>query len=226
MEIIRIFAGYDEREAAGFYAFCQSVIQHTSMPVSITPLGSNGTERDGTNAFTYSRFLVPYMCGFQGFALFVDGADMLARCDLADLWAQREAWYAVKVAKHEYATKHPRKYVGTELETANYDYPRKNWSSVILWDCGHYMNRCLTPEYVAKHHGSHLHRFEWINDQSRVGELPLEWNWLADEYGESVDAKLLHWTAGIPGFYAYKNAPHADEWRQAVRGMTRGLDGN
>jgi hypothetical protein len=217
--LIRVFAGYDAREAVGWHAFQQSLIEKTSEPVSLTAIG--GGQRDGSNAFTYSRFLVPYLCDFQGFALWVDGSDMLLRADLAELWATRCTWNAVSVVKHEYLTKHPRKYVGTELETDNVDYERKNWSSVILWDCGHYMNRCLTPEYVAKHDGAHLHRFAWLPDE-RIGVLPTQWNWLADEFGENENAKLLHWTAGIPGFYHYRDAPHADEWRDAVRASTRG----
>lgn len=220
--MIRIFTGFDAREAAGWHAFAQSVIEKTSGAVSITPLGGSEGQRDGTNAFAYSRFLVPYFCEFRGFALWVDGADMLMRGDLAELWAQRCAWNAVSVVKHAYETKHARKYVGTEMESENADYPRKNWSSVMLWDCGHYLNRCLTPEYVAQHDGAHLHRLAWLPDE-RIGELEPEWNWLADEYGENEQAKLLHWTAGMPGFYHYRDAPHAQEWRAAVRAGSRGL---
>lgn len=214
--MIRVFTGYDVRESAGWHAFAQSVIEKTSDPVAITPLGGAGGQRDGTNAFTYSRFLVPYFCNFSGFALWVDGADMLMRGDLAELWAQRCAWPAVSVVKHDYKTKHRRKYAGTEMEADNVDYPRKNWSSVIIWDCGHYMNKCLTPEYVESHDGEHLHRFLWLPDD-RIGELAPEWNWLADEYGENEQAKLLHWTAGSPAFQSYRYSPHADEWRAASR---------
>lgn len=218
--MIRLFCGYDPREAIGFHAFCESVIEHTSVPVSIIPV--KGEQRDGTNAFTYQRFLVPHICGFQGFAIFADASDMLLRHDLAELWEQRESWYAMKVVKHDYKTRNPRKYVGTEMEAANEDYPRKNWSSVILWDCSHYMNRCLTPEYVAKSTGAHLHRFEWLPEE-RIGELPKVWGWMPDEYGENQSAKLLHWTAGIPGFYHYRAAPHSEEWQRAVRKAVRGM---
>jgi hypothetical protein len=222
--LIRLFCGYDAREAVGFHAFVQSVVEHSSEPVAITPIYS-GERRDGTNAFTYSRFLVPWMCGFEGFALWVDGADMLAAGDLADLWAEREGWYAAKVVKHDYVPKSDRKYVGTEMEAPNEAYPRKQWSSVILWDCEHYLNRVLTPQYVAEHDGAHLHRFGWIPDeqQDQIGELSVKWNWLCDEYGANTSAKLLHWTNGIPGFYAYRDSPHSEEWRAAVRRMQRGL---
>jgi lipopolysaccharide biosynthesis glycosyltransferase len=192
--VIRIFAGYEEREARGWDAFVRSLIETTSDPFSVTPL--RGQQRDGSNAFTYSRFLVPYLCNFQGWAIWMDGSDMLVESDIAELWSMREAWYAVRVVKHDYKTKHPRKYVGTEMECDNRDYPRKNWSSVILWDCGHYMNRYLTPEAIGKAEGSYLHRFGWLPDE-RIGELPMEWNHLVGEQ-EEKPAKLLHYTLGLP----------------------------
>jgi hypothetical protein len=207
---IRLFTGFDKREAVGWHVFAQSVIEKTSEPVSIVPLSAGG--RDGSNTFTYSRFLVPYFCDFQGWAIWADGADMVLAADLSELWAFRQAWYAAQVVKHEYTTKHPRKYRGTEMESANYDYPRKNWSSLILWDCGHYMNRVLTPDFVASHDGAFLHRFGWLQDD-RIGELPPVWNWLIDEYGANSRAKLLHFTAGIPSIKAYAKSPHAQLWR-------------
>jgi hypothetical protein len=113
--------------------------------------------------------------------------------------------------KHDYRTKHPRKYVGSAIEADNHDYPRKNWSSVMIMNFAHWSWRGITPEVVASVPGRYLHRFEFIADRY-VGELPAEWNWLADEYGPNPDAKLLHWTAGIPAFEHYKNASHAEEW--------------
>lgn len=203
--MIRLFTGYDRREVIGWQVFCDSLIAHASEPVSITPL--QGEQKDGTNAFTYSRFLVPKLCEYQGWAIFADGCDMLMRSDIAELWDLRDDRYAVQVVKHDYKTRHPRKYIGTEMESDNEDYPRKNWSSLILWNCAR--NAHLDPEGPA----SYLHRFQWLED-AEIGELPIEWNWLADEYGSNDDAKLIHWTAGIPGFPHYSSAPHSDEWRQ------------
>jgi hypothetical protein len=217
--MIRLFCGFDPREAIGWHAFTQSVIENCKEPLAIIPI--LGDQHDGSNSFTYSRFLVPELCDFSGFAIFADGADMLALGDFAELWAMRDSRKAVQVVKHDYKTKHPRKYVGTELECKNEDYPRKNWSSLILWNCAywaHFRNR----EKLGGSDGKFLHRFEWLKDEE-IGELPKVWNWLADEYGENQDAKILHWTSGIPGFYHYKNAPQANEWRGVVRNVTRGL---
>lgn len=208
--MIRIFTGWDAREARGWHAFAQSVIENTSENFSLTPILSE-SQRDGTNAFTYSRFLVPYLCNFQGSAIFVDGCDMIARGDFADLMETREFWSAVQVVKHDYNTKFPRKYIGTEMEAPNESYPRKNWSSVMVWDCGHHMNRCLTPEFVASKDGAYLHRFGWLPDD-RIGDLPTDWNWLCDEYGENDDAKLLHFTLGTPNIRHYAKTAHESSW--------------
>lgn len=220
MSVLRVFCGWDARESAGWHVFAQSVIENASVPVALIPIGSKD-HRDGTNAFTYSRFLVPYLCGFKGRAVFVDGADMLVRGDIAELFGLWDFRSAVMVVKHEYTTEHHRKYVGTSMECANENYPRKNWSSVILWDCENALNRTLTPEQVSTASGAYLHRFNWLPDD-RIGGLPASWNWLADEYGENKEAKLLHWTAGIPGFKAYRNAPHADEWMRTFEKVEEG----
>jgi hypothetical protein len=215
---IRLYSGFDPREEVGYHAFCSSVIEHATVPVAITPLGPKALQRlytegqrDGTNAFIYLRFLIPYLQDFEGMAIFCDGADMVMDADIAELASLYDPFKAVQVVKHQYKTKHPRKYVGTQMESANGDWPCKNWSSVMLINCSHYAWRHMTPDVVAKAPGYHLHRFEFIPERF-VGELPAEWNWLADEFGRNEEAKLLHWTAGIPGFAHYKNAPHADRW--------------
>lgn len=215
---IRLYAGYDPREEVGYHAFCSSVIEHATVPVAITPLGPQAVsrlytegQRDGTNAFIYLRFLIPYLQNFEGWAVFADGADMVMNADIAELASLYDPFKAVQVVKHEYKTRHPRKYVGTQMEADNGDWPAKNWSSLMLINCAHYAWRQMTPEAVARLPGYHMHRFEFI-DKERIGELPKEWNWLADEYGDNPEAKLLHWTAGIPGFREYRNAPMAHKW--------------
>ena len=222
--MIPVYVGYDPREEAGTHVFTSSLIQRASSPVSIIPLHLDmfsafysRDHRDGTNAFIYTRFLIPFLQGFKGWAVFVDGADMLMRGDISELWALRNDYKAVQVVKHEYKTKHQRKYVGTKMEADNRDYHRKNWSSVMLINCGAFHWRDMTPERIEAMSGADLHGFSFIPDD-RLGDLPAEWNWLADEYGPNPQAKLVHWTAGVPAFEAYKEAPHADEFfRQLAR---------
>ncbi|NBU68233.1 MAG: glycosyltransferase [Verrucomicrobia bacterium] len=212
MNTIPIFIGYDPREAVVFHTCANSIIRQSSKPVSIIPLALNlfkeyeETHKDGSNAFIYSRFLVPYLTGYDGYAIYIDG-DMIIKGDIVELWNQREIGYDVQVVKHNYKTKMPIKYLGSKNE----DYPRKNWSSVIIWNCFTVANRILTPEYVMQASGSHLHRFQWLKDDM-IGELPKDWNWLPDELGPNPDAKLLHYTLGAPCFNEFKNTEMASDW--------------
>jgi hypothetical protein len=195
------------------------VIENTKGQVEITPL--SGVQADGTNAFTYARFTIPELMNFSGFAIFVDAADMLCRGDLTELWDLQDKNFAVQVVKHDYRTKHPRKYLGTELEADNQDYPRKNWSSVVIWNCGH-MAHFEAREELRGKDGAYLHRFGWLKD-NEIGDLPPSWNWLCDELGPNPHAKLLHWTAGLPGFTHYSDSPHADEWKRTMLDVNKGM---
>ena len=183
--MLRLFTGWDAREASGWHAFADSVYAYASVPVSITRLPER--QLDGSNAFTFSRFMVPDLCAYDGWAIYMDGADMLMRADIAELHGLRDERYAIQVVKHDYRTRFPRKYLGTPMESDNIEYPRKNWSSVILWNCGHPALLRVIED----------HRFAWLPDEL-IGDLPLEWGWLADEYGFNAKAKLLHFTAGAP----------------------------
>jgi lipopolysaccharide biosynthesis glycosyltransferase len=212
--MIPVFIGYDPREAIAFHVCANSIIRHSSQPVQIIPVALNlfkeytETHTDGSNHFIYTRFLVPYMMEWKGHAIFIDG-DMIVRDDIAKLWDMRDYSKDVQVVKHDYKTCMPIKYLGSKNE----DYPRKNWSSVILWNCNSYPNRKLTPEYVMKATGAELHRFTWCTND-RIGELPPEWNWLPDEYGENPDAKLLHYTLGTPCFHEFADTPQGSEWHR------------
>lgn len=211
---IPIFVGYDPREAIAYHTCVNSIIRHASQPVSIVPLALSlfkdytETHTDGSNHFIYTRFLVPHLMGYTRHAIFIDG-DMIVRGDIAELWDMRDHDLDVQVVKHDYKTRMPVKYLGSKNE----DYPRKNWSSVILWNCGADSNSRLTPDVVQRSAGSYLHRFSWIDD-ARIGELPKEWNWLPDEYGPNTDAKLLHYTLGTPCFHEFAATPQADEWHK------------
>ena len=214
MKPIPVFVGYDPREAVAYHTCANSIIRHASRPVAIVPLALNlfddykETHTDGSNHFIYSRFLVPHLMEYTGHAIFIDG-DMIVRSDIVELWEQRDVTKDVQVVKHDYKTRMTEKYLGAPNE----DYPRKNWSSVILWNCNSFPNRRLTPNFVQQSTGSFLHRFTWLDDE-RIGELPREWNWLPDEYGPNPDAKLLHYTLGTPCFHEFATTPMADEWHR------------
>lgn len=213
--MINLFCGYEAREAMGFHVFVSSVLARASKLVRIVPLASMGLPQ-GSNAFTLSRFLVPHLMGFKGRAIFADASDMLMLGDVAELDSLFDDRFAVQVVKHPtYQTRHKIKYRGTPLETINNDYPRKNWASLMLINCEHPAWHGVTPEFLAE--GDRLQLLKLWHCADAVGDLPDSWNRLVDE-GHAVEgAKLLHWTAGIPGFPEYRNAPGADIWHAERR---------
>ncbi len=228
MDTVKLFCGFDAREAVGFSVFANSVIAKSSLPVEIIPLTEQlgrklGIATDGTNAFTKIRYAIPAICGFSGHAIFADGIDMLCRSDIAELWGLRDEWSAVQRVAHDYSTQHPRKYLGTHLEAENKDYPMKNQSSLMIFNCGHYANRLLKPAYIAKTPGADMHRFHWISEKKWLTELPKEWNHLVGEDKPNPDAKIAHFTLGIAGFNAYRGVEFADEWRAAWLSANEGL---
>lgn len=212
MKAIPIFIGYDPREAVAYHVCANSIVRHASCAVAIIPLALNllsdytETHTDGSNQFIYSRFLVPHLMDYTGHAIFIDG-DMIVCSDIAELWSWRQQQYDVQVVKHNYETCMTEKYLGSKNE----NYPRKNWSSVIIWNCESTANKQLTPEFVQQSTGAELHRFTWIRDE-QIGELPAEWNWLPDEYGPNCNADLLHYTLGAPCFHDFATTPMADDW--------------
>jgi lipopolysaccharide biosynthesis glycosyltransferase len=209
-----VFVGYDPRESIAYHVCANSIIRNASSPVAIIPIALNlfkdydETHTDGSNHFIYTRFLVPHLMDFQDRAIFIDG-DMIVRGDIVELYEILEPGSDVAVVKHDYKTRMPIKYLGSKNE----DYPRKNWSSVIVWDCASPANQQLTPEFVQSKPGSFLHRFSWISDD-RIQALPPEWNWLPDEYGANPAAKLLHYTLGTPCFHEFADTPQGDLWHR------------
>lgn len=210
----RIFIGYDPREAAAYHTCVQSIIDTANDPLDLSFTPVTGPMRDGSNAFIYARFLVPYLCGYRGSAVFLDG-DMVVRAPIEELFEHSLMGIGARVVKHDYRTKYPIKYLGNKNE----DYPRKNWSSVVLWHCGFMPNRKLTPEYIAGSTGSHLHRFGWLSDP-QIGDLPEEWNRLVMEQPVRPMDKLLHFTIGTPCFAEYADCDAAEDWHAAYRRAT------
>lgn len=221
---ITLTVGFDQRESIAFHVFCQSVIDKATKPVQFIPLAENisglykETHTDGSNQFIYSRFLTPYLMNFDGWAIFADG-DMVCMADIAELWSLKDESKAVCVVQHDYKTKAARKYLGN----INQDYPRKNWSSLILWNCSHPANQVLTPEFISSKPGSFLHRFSWLSDDL-IGNLDPQWNWLAIEYEENPQAKLVHYTLGTPCFKDYANESMSQYWHDVNSRVNEGFD--
>jgi lipopolysaccharide biosynthesis glycosyltransferase len=206
---IPVYVGYDPRESVAFHVFCHSVLSRTKAQVSFTPVC--GEQGDASNTFSKARFLVPEMQGLRGWGIWADG-DMLCRADIQELWDLRESGYDVMVVKHDYRTKHPVKYLGQRNE----DYPCKNWSSLMLINCGNAVWRRPSYKELFKGPAGLLHRFSFLEDE-RIGELPREWNHLVSEYDYDPNAKLVHYTIGIPPFYP--SCDYSGEWFNEMRAM-------
>lgn len=216
---MKVFVGYDPKEDDA-YQVCEYSIKKHQPSADVIPLVQSNLRALGlytrpvdplsSTEFTFTRFLVPALMNYQGWAVFCD-CDFLWLDDIQKLYDQRDDRYAAMVVKHQYAPVSE-----TKMDNCvQYQYPRKNWSSLILWNCGHPSNRYMVPEAVNTETGQFLHRFQWIRDHY-LGELGCEWNWLVNWYKETVNGQpcALHYTEGGPWFDNYKSCEYADTWRQ------------
>lgn len=211
--MIRIFVGYDAVETVAFTTLSHSIQARASEPVSITPVKLEQLRSIFTrprNAlqstdFAFSRFLVPWLCGFEGWAIFMD-CDMLALADVAELWRLRDPRYAVQVVKHQHVPEEDRKFLGAQQTR----YEKKNWSSLMLMNCA----RCtaLSPAFVNVASGLELHQFKWLDSDREIGELPSDWNLLVGYDAKRINAGIVHFTKGGPWFPEYALCDYAAEW--------------
>ena len=211
--MINVFIGYDNKERVAYNVLSHSIIQNSTKPVAITPIALNNLKDDfvrernnlSSTEFSFSRFMIPHLMNYQGWALFMD-CDMLMFEDIAELWRMRDDSKAIQVCKHDYTPKESKKFLG-QVQTK---YEKKNWSSFMLMNC----KKCttLTPDYVNKASGLELHQFKWLEGDHLIGDLPLEWNWLVGEYEHKDDVKNIHYTKGGPWFEEYKNCDYSQDW--------------
>ncbi len=192
-ELIRVFIGYDPREAVAFSVLTHSIHSRASRPVSITPLmlsqlnGILTRQRHPLQStdFSFSRFLTPYLSDYRGWSIFMD-CDMVMLADINELWKLRDERYAVMCVKHNHVPKETEKFLG-EKQTK---YEKKNWSSMILFN----NERCmaLTPEYVNNATGLELHQFKWLESDDLIGEVPPKWNYLVEVNEREPEPSLAH----------------------------------
>lgn len=220
--MIKVFIGYDPREAVAFSVLAHSIHARASRPVSITPLMLSAIkdvyirERHPLQStdFSFSRFLTPFLSEYAGWSVFMD-CDMLMLDDIAKLHALRDDRYAVMVVKHEHLPKEEAKF----LDEPQTPYQKKNWSSVMLFNNARC--RALTPEYVNAALGLELHQFKWLPSDNLIGALPARWNHLVGYDLPRGDAALVHYTLGGPYFNEYRNCEYAEEWRREQQAMLR-----
>jgi len=212
--MIRVFIGYDPREAVAFSVLAYSILARASAPVCIAPLmlsqlkGVLARERHPLQStdFSFSRFLTPYLSDYAGWSVFMD-CDMLMLDDIARLWQLCDERYAVMVVKHEHQPRESVKFLG-EPQTK---YEKKNWSSVMLLNNA--KCRTLTPEYVNSAPGLELHQMKWLESEELIGALPDRWNHLVGYNAPRPDAALVHFTLGGPYFPKFRDCEYAGQWR-------------
>lgn len=230
----KIFIGYDSREDIAYQVCKQSLLDNCSkpalldiFPIKLKDLQENGLytrQKDslGSTEFTFSRFLVPHLADFEGWALFID-CDFLFLSDVIELFEQKNNSFAVMCVQHDYKPNKKEKMDGKK----QVNYPRKNWSSCVLWNCSHPSNKILTPEKVNDESltGVYFHRFQWLPD-SAIGKISHEWNWLVGWYKEPKNGipKALHYTEGGPWFKDYELCDYAAEWYRVERKYLKNLN--
>jgi hypothetical protein len=117
--MIRIFIGYDTKLPVLFNVLQHSIVTRASEPVAITPVvlpqvrPIHSRERHplASTEFSFTRFLAPYLCNFEGWSIFMDN-DMIVLDDIARLWALRDDNYAAMVVKHNHQPKEEVKFLG------------------------------------------------------------------------------------------------------------------
>ena len=224
----RVFLGWDSSQMIAWNVAAFSLQRHASVRcdvrrIAMPELRAQGLYRRPTGhtdhgywdeisaapmstGHAIARFLVPALCNYDGWALFADG-DVLFRADVAGLFALADPDYAVQVVQHRHDPRELVKMTGQAQTT----YARKNWSSVILFNCGHPSNRSLTVDLVNALPGRDLHRFCWLQD-SLVGALPAEWNVLVGSPDLHDNPAIVHFTEGLPDMPGYEHVPYSDQW--------------
>lgn len=226
---MRVYIGYDAREDLAYQVARSSLLAHSpaAQPVKLDAerLASAGLfrrQQDRRNSAVYdlhsnaycstdfaiTRFLVP-LIEQNGWALFVD-CDVVFLGDVQELFALADSSKAVMVVKHHSQEGALRKMDGQVQQM----YARKNWSSVMLFNCEHLANRRLSLQDVNERPGRDLHQFYWLHD-SEIGELPPEWNWLVNVESVPAAPKIAHFTLGGPWIPSWAGAAHDEIWQRA-----------
>ena len=214
----RVFVGHDSREEIAFRVCEASLRRRSSIAVDVRPIVQTEMRTSGlywrskdplaSTEFTYTRFLTPYLAGYQGWALFCD-CDFLWLGDVADLLSLADPGKAVMCVHHDHRPTETTKMDGA-VQTS---YPRKNWSSLMLFNCGHPAARSLTPQVVNTQSGAYLHRMQWAPDAA-IGALPSTWNWLEGSLPKPASGtpSAVHFTRGGPWFDNWRDVDYGDLW--------------
>jgi lipopolysaccharide biosynthesis glycosyltransferase len=207
--MINLYIGYDKRQPKNFEVMVKSLLKYNTELINIIPIQTDLIKEyqkpaypNQSTSFSFSRFLVPYLNKYSGWALYMD-SDMLFTKDIAELWDLRNNEHNVQVVQHKDYTCTTEKF----LNQKQHSYRRKNWSSVMLFNC----ERCtmLTPDYVNNASASDLHELKWAES---IGELPAKFNYLVGEQEPISDVSVLHYTLGTPAYHQVDKSEHHELW--------------
>lgn len=214
---LKVFIGYDAREDIAWRVCRFSLLRHATCPLEVQALRQDCLRKRGlywrdkdqaSTQFSLTRFLTPHLGGSFGLSLFVD-CDFLFTADIACLVAQADPAKAVHVVQHDYVPSMVTKMDGRPQAA----YPRKNWSSFMLFNNAKTCCRDLTPDIVNSQSPSFLHRFNWVSDEALIGKLPQSWNFLVGEYEMPAEVpSAIHYTNGGPWFDQCRDVDYAALW--------------
>ena len=219
---LKVFVGWDSREDIAFQTLKHSIEKHTTQDIEVIPVKQYELRQDGiykrpldstaSTEFTLTRFLVPYLSNYQGYSLFMD-CDMLLTGDISQIMHEADLTADVSCVQHDYEE------IGKYLTDTKMDgkqqhvYPRKNWSSVMLFNNA--LCESLTPDVVNTASPAFLHRMNWAD---QIGSLHHRWNYLAGYYHDN-DFMNIHFTDGGPWFAEYHDCPHGELWKNEIKEM-------
>ena len=222
---MKIFIGYDSREDIAYQVCKRSLEKNTSVPLEIQPIKQQEMRERGlywrehdpfsSTEFSFTRFLVPYLAGYKGWAVFMD-CDFLWRGDVAGLMDYANPYYGAVVVQHDYKPKETHKMDNR----VQHQYPRKNWSSMILFNCEHLHIKAVTPELVNRESGMYLHQIRFLWDAC-IGNLPIAYNYLEGWHtkDDCPNPVAVHFTRGGPWFKDYTDVEYGSEWMHMARGI-------
>src|SRR5210317_138546 len=225
LDSVTVYIGWDSRESIAAEVCKYSILKHATIPVDVVFLKqyelkmrgwySRDVDKLASTEFTFTRFLIPELTNFKGWALFMD-CDMILTTDIKELFDQADPKYAVMCVQHDYTPKEGTKMDGQKQTI----YPRKNWSSMVVFNCGHPSNAVLTQQLVndPEVNGAYLHRFSWLKDEE-IGKLDHTWNYLVGVYNDIDIPKLIHYTEGGPWFENYRYCEFHNLWKQQLQEM-------
>lgn len=226
----KVFIGWDAREPIAYEVCKHSILSRTRQKLEVVPLKHRDLRQQGlfrrpwlteattgnwrdliddkpfSTEFSHTRFLVPHLMNYEGWALFMD-SDMIFTTDIKKLFELKDDKYAVMCVKHEHKPKDGFKMDGRD----QYAYFRKNWSSFVMFNCAHPANRHLTIEHVSFSNGGAMHKFSWLDD-SLIGALPKTYNWIEGYSPLEFPPDVIHYTEGGPWFEDCKDVMFAEKW--------------